>query len=158
MKIVKLTMLAFVAFILTTNLMAQQATPAATPEKTAPTKTVAPVPPVHKDTLNPPSPMGMTEHRVMMLKDRLKLTDDQTAKVRAILTDSEKQAQVDREKSKGNPEESRKAAMARHKANDEKIMVLLNAEQKKEYQKMIEEPRGKDKMKMGNKPPAEGKK
>jgi hypothetical protein len=157
MKIIKFAMLSFVALILATNLMAQQSAPAATTEKTAPATTVTPTNLPAKTEPGQP-PMGMAEHRVMMLKDKLKLTDAQADKVKAIYEDSEKVAQADREKYKGKPEEARKASMDRRKATDEKVMALLNSDQKKEYAKMKDEMRGKEKQKMGMMPPVEGKK
>jgi hypothetical protein len=150
MKIIKFALLSLAVLIFAANLMAQQAAPAATPEKTAPATTVAPT--------NMPPPMGMAEHRVMMLKDKLKLTDAQADKVKAIYEDSEKVAQADRGKYKSKPEEARKASMDRRKATDEKVMALLNSDQKKEYAKMKDDMRGKEKQKMGMMPPVEGKK
>jgi hypothetical protein len=157
MKIIKIALLSFAVLTLATNLMAQQTAPAATPEKTTPATTVTPTAPPVKAGFGQP-PMGMAEHRAMMLKEKLKLTDNQFAKVKGILDDSDKQAQAEREKFKGTPEDSRKALMDRRKATDEKIMALLNADQKKEYTKMKDEMRGREKPKMGMMPPTEGKK
>jgi Spy/CpxP family protein refolding chaperone len=157
MNTIKIALLSFAVLILATNLMAQQSAPAATTEKTTPATTAVPTTPPAKAESGQP-PMGMAEHRAMMLKDRLKLTDAQADKIKSIMVDSDKQAMAEREKFKGTPEDARKASMDRRKATDEKIMAVLNADQKKEYTKMKDEMRGKEKPKMGMMPPAETKK
>jgi Spy/CpxP family protein refolding chaperone len=106
----------------------------------------------------PPGTGDRVERRVMMLKDKLNLSDDQVTKVRTILQDEQKQAMSDREKPKGDRETMRKAMMDRRKATDDKIMTVLTADQKKEYSKTEDEFRKQmqQRREQGGKPAAPG--
>lgn len=100
------------------------------------------------------SPAERIENQVKQMKERLVLTDDQTVKVKGILTKySEKQQaafkkakesgqEVDREKMR----EEMKATM--EKQNSE-IKALLTAEQKAKYEAMMKER--EERMKNGQK-------
>jgi Na+-transporting NADH:ubiquinone oxidoreductase subunit NqrC len=103
--------------------------------------------------------------RVQMLKERLKLSDEQTAKVMEIMNGSMKEMQALREKS-GEDREAMRAGMREiQQKNDKKIEPLLNDDQKKEFAKLREEQRKRMEERMhggpggpggppeGNKPP-----
>ncbi len=75
------------------------------------------------------------EH-LAFLKSKLNLTDVQAEKVKAILDESQKTAMTDRQKYKGNKDAIRSASMERQKSMDEKIMAVLDENQKKEFDKI----------------------
>ncbi len=83
------------------------------------------------------------ERRLTIMKERLELTDGQVNEIRAIMETVRLQAERDREKFRaaGDREGAKKAAEARRKATDEKIMAVLNDKQKKEYDKLKDEMR-----------------
>jgi len=81
------------------------------------------------------------ERRLEMLKDRLKLDDNQVQKIRAIMEESRKGAEAERSKHMGDREAAEKFRTEHRKATDEKIKGVLNDEQKKEYDKIKEDRR-----------------
>ena len=82
-----------------------------------------------------------SEQRLAMLKDKLNLTDSQVVQIRTIFSESHKQVMAQRDSSVQNSDQARNAQIEHRKAIDDKIMKVLNDDQKKEYQKMIEERR-----------------
>jgi Spy/CpxP family protein refolding chaperone len=83
------------------------------------------------------------ERRLAIMKDKLDLTDGQVNEIRAIMETARLQAERDHEKFReaGDRKGAKKAAEARQKATDEKIMALLSDRQKKEYDKLKDEMR-----------------
>ncbi len=83
------------------------------------------------------------ERRLTIMKEKLDLTDGQVNEIRAIMETARLRAERDREKFRagGDREGAKKAAEARRKATDEKIMAVLNDKQKKEYDKLKDEMR-----------------
>ena len=83
------------------------------------------------------------ERRLTIMKDKLDLTDGQVNEIRAIMETARLRAERDREKFRaaGDREGAKKAAEARRKATDEKILAVLNDKQKKEYDKLKDEMR-----------------
>jgi Spy/CpxP family protein refolding chaperone len=101
--------------------------------------------------------------RVQMLKERLTLSDEQTAKVTEIMNGSMKEMQALREKN-GEDRDAMRAGMRKiQQKNDKKIEALLDPDQKKEFAKLREEQRQRMQERMqggpgggppeGNKPP-----
>jgi Spy/CpxP family protein refolding chaperone len=89
------------------------------------------------------------ERRLTMLKEKLNLSEQQTDQIKAILEDAQKQRAMDSDKKQGNPEAAEKIRAERRKATVDKIMAVLNDDQKKEFEKMKDDFRGG--------PPPEGK-
>ncbi len=81
------------------------------------------------------------ERHVDMLKERLKLSDEQTAKIRDIIMNEHKNGRPERGFGNGDRETAMKAREARRKAADEKIKAVLNDDQKKEFDKIKDELR-----------------
>ncbi|MDX1983412.1 MAG: hypothetical protein SFV51_24285 [Bryobacteraceae bacterium] len=96
-----------------------------------------------------PDPARMVERQVSEMKDRLKLTDDQTGKVKEILTGSMKKMAESREKygrpQRGEgPSEEMMADMRKNREEtDKKLGEVLSKEQMTEYGKMMSERRGR---------------
>ena len=93
----------------------------------------------------PPDPATMAERQLTRMKDRLKLTADQEAKIKPILLDSAKANAKMREKmTPGEPpsEEMRAEMQKSRTALNAKISEILTADQKTEYEKMQSEMRG----------------
>jgi Spy/CpxP family protein refolding chaperone len=84
-----------------------------------------------------------TDRHLAQLKERLKLTDAQAEKIKAIMDESQKEAMAERDKHKGDPEAAAKFREDHRKATDEKIKAVLNDEQKKEYETAKDELRQK---------------
>jgi Spy/CpxP family protein refolding chaperone len=82
-----------------------------------------------------------TDKQLAMLKERLNLTDKQAEQIKGIMEESRKQALAERGKHKGDPESASKFREEHRKATDEKIMAVLNGDQKKEYAKIKDEMR-----------------
>jgi hypothetical protein len=76
------------------------------------------------------------EKRLSILKDRLKLTDAQAEQIKVIMQDSQKQAEAERGKHKGDPEAAAKFREEHRQATETKIKGVLNDDQKKEYDKI----------------------
>jgi len=87
-----------------------------------------------------PAKRRTVDELVQDLKQKLNLTEDQVAKVSAVLKESSEQAQADR-----SPGEDREAAAKkraeRHQKVSEKIRALLNDEQKAKYEALEAEHR-----------------
>jgi Spy/CpxP family protein refolding chaperone len=77
-----------------------------------------------------------TSAHVAMLKERLKLTDIQAEKIKAILEESHKQVMTDKVMNMSDPAAVAKWRAEQRQATDEKIKALLTDEQKKEFDKM----------------------
>ena len=75
-----------------------------------------------------------TEHRVQRLKEALKLTDDQTAKITEIMTRQEKQAAQEQSSKPLNKRSMMKNERMRMSAMDKEIEPLLTPEQLKKYE------------------------
>jgi len=82
---------------------------------------------------------NLIDMRMKMFKDRLDLTDDQSAKVRGILEADQKVAVANREKFKDNKEAAMKDREQRRQETDNKIRALLTKDQLPKYDKMMEE-------------------
>jgi Spy/CpxP family protein refolding chaperone len=92
-------------------------------------------------------PAQMIERQVTAMKDRLKLNDDQAAKIKTILTDGMKANAELRKKYKVQPgeqpsDEAREAMMKARQEQTQKINEVLTDDQKAEYRKFMEERRG----------------
>lgn len=83
------------------------------------------------------------ERRLIVMKEKLDLTDGQVNEIRAIMETARLEAERDREKFRDarDRDEARKAAEARQKETDRKIKTILNEKQRKEYDKLKEELR-----------------
>ena len=96
----------------------------------------------------PPDPARMAERQLTMLKERLKLTDDQVLKVKPILLDMAKKSAEMREKlgppQQGQrPSEEMMAEMRKNREDmDKKLAEVFTDDQKKEYEKMRSQRRG----------------
>lgn len=84
-----------------------------------------------------------TEHRVQRLKEALKLTDDQTAKISEIMTRNEQKATQEQSSKPINKRAMMKNEQMRMKAMDKEIEPLLNAEQFKKYESFKKEQMNK---------------
>lgn len=73
------------------------------------------------------------------MKERLGLTDDQAAKVKAILKKSREEMQAEFGNNDGDREARRDAMMKRAEKNDAEIVKLLTKEQKVKYEEMKKE-------------------
>lgn len=93
-------------------------------------------------------PAQMVERQVTNMKDRLKLTDDQAAKIKPIIEESMKSTREIFEKygppqqGQGPSEEMRTAMQKSREETNKKIAAVLNDDQKKEFEKMMSERRG----------------
>lgn len=93
-------------------------------------------------------PAQMMERQITDMKDRLKLTDEQLAKVKPILETQMKQMAELREKfprpEPGNPpsEEMMTAMTKMREESNAKIAAILTAEQQEEFKKFSSERRG----------------
>jgi periplasmic protein CpxP/Spy len=93
----------------------------------------------------PPDPEAMAARQLSSMKERLKLTDEQEAKIKPILQESAKQmAESFKKMTPGEPpsEEMRAEMQKSREAQAKKINALLTDDQKKEYKKMQSERRG----------------
>ncbi len=79
------------------------------------------------------------EERANQLKERLKLNDEQTAKVKNIYSEFFKDMQKLREENTGDRQEMRTTMRKKIEEVDKKIEKLLTDKQKEEFQKMINE-------------------
>ena len=90
-----------------------------------------------KESIHIPRPMQ--DNRMKVMKDRLKLTDEQAAKIEQILMDERDKMKLMREQpgfaQPGRPKEMEKI----RQETDKEIEALLTIEQLKEYQKMKRE-------------------
>lgn len=79
------------------------------------------------------------ERRVEMLKERLSLTDSQAEKVRSILEDEQQRALADRDRYSENSRAAERARLQRRKDTDRKILAVLDAQQRKTYDRIKDE-------------------
>ena len=92
-------------------------------------------------------PKQMLDRQVTAMKERLKLTDDQVAKVKPILADSMKSMMEMREKygppqPGEGPSEEMMAAMRKNREDtNKKLSEVLSKDQMTEYEKMMSERR-----------------
>ena|GEM_PF-700186 len=84
---------------------------------------------------------AMVEQFTQRLRIELALTDAQTARVRKILTESQKQARRDRARYRNDRQAMRQAGMERMRATDAKIEAILTDEQKAKYEEVREQMR-----------------
>ncbi len=77
------------------------------------------------------------EERVQQYKERLKLTDDQTKKLDAILLKSEKKREELR--NSDDMENMREVMMKNMEETNDEILKILKPSQKEEFKKMVEE-------------------
>ena len=85
------------------------------------------------------APENASARHLAMLKDRLKLTDTQVSQIQTIFEESPRQALTEKEKTSGISDQALKDRMDARKATDEKIMSVLNDDQKTEYSKIQQE-------------------
>ena len=85
-------------------------------------------------------PMSVDDH-VKYLTSKLQLTDDQSAKVKAILEDQRQQAQTLMRDDSLSQEDKRSKMRSLREASASKIRDLLNEDQKKVYDQMEKERR-----------------
>lgn len=90
------------------------------------------------------------EERVKQYKERLKLTDDQTKKVDAILKKSEQKR--DELRDKGKMENMREEMTKIMDQTNEQIQKILKPAQKEEFKKMIEERKSRMQGQRRNRP------
>lgn len=83
------------------------------------------------------------EDRAKQMQTQLKLTDDQTAKITAILKTQATKRDSIRTASNGDRDAMRTAMMPLMKESNEKIKAILTPEQATAYQKMLDEMRAR---------------
>jgi len=83
------------------------------------------------------------EDRAKQMQTQLKLTDDQTAKITAILKTQATKRDSIRTASNGDRDAMRTAMMPLMKESNEKIKAILTPEQATAYQKMQDEMRAR---------------
>ena len=81
--------------------------------------------------------------RTEMLKDRLGLSDSQTAQVKTILEDGRTKMEALRSNSSLSQDDRRSQAMSLRKAENEKIEALLTPDQKTKFETMQQQMRGR---------------
>jgi Spy/CpxP family protein refolding chaperone len=87
-----------------------------------------------------PQRMSM-EERVKILKDSLKLSDEQTTKVTKILEDQREERTSAMNKNRGNREAMQTFMQKLMKNTDEKIKAVLTEEQAKKYDNLLKDRR-----------------
>ena len=93
--------------------------------------------------------MPTPEERAKQLKERLTLTDEQTAKITVIYQAQQKDFTAAREKA-GDDRDAMRAALTEIRAKyDKQIQAILTDKQKEEYAKYQEEQRQKMQQRMG---------
>lgn len=90
------------------------------------------------------------EERVQQYKERLKLTDDQTKKLDAILIKSEEKR--DEMRNKGEMENMRDEMMKIMDETNTQITKILKPVQKEEFKKMVEERKSRMQEQRRNRP------
>jgi periplasmic protein CpxP/Spy len=81
------------------------------------------------------------ERRANMLKERLNLTDDQTAQVKGIFADSRTKMEALRSNTSLSQDDRRSQAMAIRQSEDQRVHGVLTADQKTKYDAMQAEMR-----------------
>ncbi len=84
-------------------------------------------------------PRMSVDEQIKQLEKELKLTAEQSKAIKEILTEQQKERQTLREQSQGDREAMREKMKAIREKADNKILALLNDEQKALYTKMIKE-------------------
>lgn len=84
--------------------------------------------------------MPSPEDQAKRLKEQLKLSDDQTVEVTKVLKETREKSVKLREKGEPGPG-MREAFMKLVEEGDKKIMKILDADQQKQYTKLMEERR-----------------
>jgi protein CpxP len=88
-----------------------------------------------------PAPGGMENRELNDLKERLKLTDDQVAKIEPILTSAREEMQELRQNRTGDRQEMRSRVESIFEERDKQLEEILTDSQKKEYEKYLQERR-----------------
>jgi Spy/CpxP family protein refolding chaperone len=83
------------------------------------------------------------EERTAELKKELSLTEEQAAKVKSIFEQHDKEVRKLFEASGGDRAAMREAMQQKVKQTDEKILALLNPEQKAKYTELMKERRAR---------------
>jgi protein CpxP len=83
------------------------------------------------------------EERTAELKKELSLTEEQAAKVKSIFEQHDKEVRKLFEASGGDRAAMREAMQQKVKETDEKILALLNPEQKAKYTELMKERRAR---------------
>jgi protein CpxP len=83
------------------------------------------------------------EERTAELKKELSLTEEQAAKVKSIFEQHDKEVRKLFEASGGDRAAMREAMQQKVKETDEKILALLNPEQKAKYRELMKERRAR---------------
>jgi hypothetical protein len=90
----------------------------------------------------PPMPDSTRlDRHLTMMKDRLNLSDSQTVQIRTILENDQKLAAADRDKYRSDRKAMQKARDQRRQDTNKQIMMVLNKDQQKQYEKMQKEMR-----------------
>jgi len=118
----------------------------------------APPPPPDGQQQGPPMAMhgrrGMDpERRAEMMQRRLGLNADQTAQVKAIMTDGQAKMEALRANTSLAPEDRRAQGMAMHEDMQAKIRAVLTPDQEKEFDAMQARMRGRRGRMGGDGPP-----
>jgi hypothetical protein len=114
--------------------------------------------PSQQPSQSAPPAAGPGEHRQMptideqvkTLTDRLTLTEDQQAKTKTILEDQHTQAQAIMKDDGLAPDEKRQKFMGVRQGTISKIRELLNDDQKKKFEALLQEMQGPPKPKSGD--------
>ena len=83
------------------------------------------------------------EDRVKILKDSLKLSDEQSSKITKILEDQREEMTTAMTENQGDREAMRSVMQGLMKKTDDKIKTILNKNQAKKYDKMVQERRAR---------------
>ncbi|MBI5705761.1 MAG: hypothetical protein HZC36_02105, partial [Armatimonadetes bacterium] len=101
-------------------------------DEIAPIQIGQPTPPVQAQS----APGPRLEIRLRVLREGLQLTDEQAAKVRAILEETRKSGQAVRAQQDLKPEERRQKLDTLHEAEREKLLQVFTEEQREKFSKM----------------------
>jgi periplasmic protein CpxP/Spy len=95
-------------------------------------------------TLVQTQPQRMSvEDRVKILKDSLKLSDEQSSKITKILEDQREEMTTAMNENQGDRDAMRSVMQGLMKKTDDKIKTILNKNQAKKYDKMVQERRAR---------------
>ncbi len=83
------------------------------------------------------------DERAAELKTLLKLSDEQTTKVKSIFEQQDKEVRKLFESAAGDRAAMREAMQKNARETDEKILALLNAEQQTKYKQWVDERRAR---------------
>jgi hypothetical protein len=79
------------------------------------------------------------EERTEQMKERLKLTDDQAARVLTLLRNADEEMRKEFESHRGDREAMRNAMMTHRKETNNKIREILTEDQQKLFEEMLKE-------------------